>query len=1105
MTPKPAVSRTDNDPEIVREAFVFPASFAQRRLWFLQQFDPGSSLYNIPVPIRVKTPLNVDVLRQSLQEIVQRHEVLRSTFTTIDGEPVQAVSPTQTINLKIHDLRSLPAAEREPEAYRLAMLDAQQPFSLTNGPLLRAALITLGSANHILMLTMHHIVSDGWSMGVLYRELSSLYAAYSSGRPSPLRDLPIQYADFAHWQRELLQSTALEELMSYWKKQLAGAPELLDLPTDLPRPPVQTYFGSVHSLTLEPQLYDSVRALSRRESVTTFMTVLAAFNTLLHRYSGQDDIVIGSPIAGRTRVELEDLIGFFINTLVLRTDLSGDPTFLELLGRVREVTLGAFAHQDMPFEKLVEELQPARHLSHSPLFQVMFLMQSADGASGQSLSPQPPSMDLISNTAKFDLTLSVSETDRGATIAFEYNTDLFRKESIERLTENFRRLLQSIVRDPNRRLSELPLLSNAEREQILTAWNQTDAEYEPDVCVQQLFERQSARTPEAVAIIHEGERVTYAELNERANRVAHALGELGVGPEVLVGLYFERSIEMVVSMLGVLKAGSAYVPLDPAYPKWRIAFMLEDAQAAVVLTQQKLLEGLPAGQAQVLCLDTQADHIAAQSAANPVSRASAGNLAYVLYTSGSTGKPKGVAIQHCNVVAFLHWARDLFEPDELVGVMASTSICFDLSVFELFVPLCWGGRVVLAKDALQLPLLAAEGVKLINTVPSAMSELVRMRGVPESVRIVSLAGEPLANSLAQQIYDLGSVEYVLNLYGPTEGTTYSTFALVEKGSTEEVRIGSPLSNNRAYVLDKHLQPVPAGVPGHLHIAGAGLARGYLNRPELTAEKFISDPFSREPGGRLYCTGDLARYKSNGQIEYLGRNDYQVKVRGYRIELGEIESALREQPGVSEAIVVVREDSMGDKRLVAYLVNGEGTLPSTAELRQGLRAKLPEYMLPSDFVLLEDLPLLPNGKLDRRALPNPDSQQLGRGEATYVAPRNPVEQYVANLFSEMLKIERVGALDNFFEIRGHSLLAMRIVSRIQESYGVTVALRRFFETPTVEGLAIAISEGLEETGNVAAPAIMRLMDETASPNVDELSDEEVAAMLNAVLAEGRDSE
>jgi amino acid adenylation domain-containing protein len=1107
MTSTPSISPESNEAEATaREGFVFPASFAQRRLWFLQQFDPGSSLYNILVPIRVNTPLNVEVLRQSLQEIVRRHEALRTTFTSVDGEPMQVVSPAQTIDLNVVELRALPAAEREAEAHRLSMLEAQRPFSLAHGPLLRATLLTLASADHVLLLTMHHIVSDGWSMGVLYRELSSLYAAYSAGRPSPLPDLPVQYADFAHWQSELLQGTALEEQLSYWKRQLGGAPELLGLLTDRPRPAVQTYYGGVHGITLEPHLYDAVRALSRREGVTMFMTLLAAFQTLLHRYSGEDDIVVGSPIANRTRVELEGLIGLFINTLVLRTDLSGDPTFRQLLARVREVTLGAYAHQDMPFEKLVEELQPARDLSHNPLFQVMFLMQSADGPSAQQpAGTEPTGMEILTGTAKFDLTISVSEMNRTAVVAFEYNTDLFEKATIERLTEHFQRLLQSIVRDPDLRLSELSLLTDAEREQMLVVWNQTEAEYPPDVCVHELFERQVERTPEAVALVHENERVTYAELNARANRIAHALGERGVGPEVLVGLYLDRSVEMVASMLGVLKAGGAYLPLDPAYPEWRLAFTLEDARAAAIITQPHLLERLPDAQgAHVLCLDPRRECLADYGDENPQGSVSADALAYVLYTSGSTGMPKGVAIQHRNVVAFLHWARDLFEPDELVGVLASTSISFDLSVFELFAPLCWGGRVVLAKDALQLPTLAAaDEVKLVNTVPSAMAELIRLRGVPQSVRIVNLAGEPLANSLAQQIYEQGGVEYVLNLYGPTEGTTYSTYALIEKGSDEEVRIGSPLSNNRVYLLDEHLRPVPVGMPGHLHIAGAGVARGYLNRPELTAEKFIPDPFSAEPGARLYRTGDLARYRANGQITYLGRNDHQVKVRGYRIELGEIESALREQPGVSEAVVMVREDAVGDKRLVAYLVNGGGAIPEAGELRRALRVKLPEYMLPSDFVPLAALPLLPNGKLDRRALPDPEGRRLGWGEAAYVAPRNSVEQYVANVYGEMLKIERVGALDNFFELGGHSLLATRIVSRIQEAHGVAVPLRRFFETPTVEGVALAIGDSLREAGGAVAPVITRLADDEPATGVDKLSDDEVASMLEALLAEGKD--
>jgi amino acid adenylation domain-containing protein len=1088
-----------------REAFVFPASFAQRRLWFLHEFDPTSSVYNIPTPIRVTVPLDVVALRRTVNEIVRRHESLRTTFTPVDGEPMQVVAPAQTLSLDVSDLRSLPVEQREPEAQRLALLDAQRPFSLTHGPLLRVGLLRLGDADYVLLLTMHHIVSDGWSMGVFFRELGALYAAFSVGRPSPLPELSVQYPDFAHWQRQWLQGEVLERHLAYWKEQLAGAPELLDLPTDRPRPAFQSYHGGMHALPLEARLYEAVRALGQRAGMTPFMTLLAAFKALLHRYTGETDLVVGTPIANRTRPEVEGLIGLFVNTLVLRTDLAGDPTFRQLLARVREVTLGAYAHQDLPFEKLVEELGPARTLAYNPLFQVMFVLQSAE----RSAAPHPSDagsepVKVSTGTAKFDLTLSVMEAKGGAGVCFEYNSDLFDKTTIGRLADHFRRLLQAVVCQPDWRLSDLPLLSDAERQQLLVEWNRTETRYPTESCVHELFERQVDRTPEMVAVVSEDERLTYAEVNARANRLAHALREAGVGPEALVGVCLERSVEMVVGLLGVLKAGGAYLPLPPAYPEQRLVFMLEDARVQAVITQQRLLGRLSGVRAPSLCLDADREQISHHAAASLAGGARPGNLAYVLYTSGSTGRPKGVAIQHRSAVAFLHWARETFGPDELAGVLASTSFCFDLSVFELFAPLCWGGRVILAEDALQLPALAAAGeVRLINTVPSVMAELVRIGGVPESVRTVNLAGEPLSNSLVQQIYQPGSVQRVWNLYGPTEDTTYSTYAAAAKGSVEEPRIGRPLANKWVYLLDGHLQPVPVGVAGELYIGGAGLARGYLNRPELTAEQFIPDPFSLDPGARLYRTRDRARYLPDGQLQYLGRIDHQVKVRGYRIELGEVEAALREQAGVGEAIVAAREDPLGDKRLVAYLVAKASPAPSASELRRALKAKLPDYMVPTDFVLLEQLPLLPNGKLDRRALPSPEEQRLGPKGADYVAPRTPVEQLLAHLFGETLRRERVGVRDNFFAIGGHSLLATRVVARIHKAYGVALPLRRFFEAPTVEGLALAINESPQGPAAGAPPPIARLDRGYASAaDVARLSDDEVAAMLETLLSEGK---
>lgn len=1094
-------STNNHDSEAAtREAFVFPTSFAQRRLWFLHQFDPSSPVYNIPVALRVTSPLNIDVLKSTLQEIVRRHDSLRTSFTSVDGEPFQVVAPSQPIELKIIDLRSSPQTEREAEAQRLASIDAQLPFSLSQGPLLRATLLVLGASDYVLLLTMHHIISDAWSMRVLYRELSMIYGAYVLGRPAPLPDLSIQYPDFANWQSQLLQGPGLAKHLDYWKTQLAGIPELLDLPTDRLRPGVQTHHGGVHALPLESQLYEQIRALAQREGMTQFMILLAAFKAILYRYTGETDVVVGTPIAGRTRPELENLIGFFVNTLVLRTDLSGDPTFRELLGRVREVTLAAYAHQDMPFEKLVEELQPARNLSHNSLFQVLFTLQASDTDSIQQSSA--PTLEVMTGTAKFDLTLSVAEANRAAVLAFEYNTDLFEATTVELMAERLHRLLQNVATDPNRRLSELLSPTEVEQQQVLVEWNQTELDFASEECVAELFERQVERTPEAPALSHNGEQLTYRELNARANQLAHTLRQLGVGPEMLVGLYLPRSSALVVGLLATIKAGGAYLPLDPNYPAQRLAFMLDDARVPVLITQSNLLERLPVVQAQKLCLDTEAERIASQSDENPGPQGYPDALAYVLYTSGSTGKPKGVAIQQQSVVAFLHWARQVFGPDDLQGVMASTSICFDLSVFELLVPLCWGGRIILAEDALHLPSYdEAQAITLINTVPSAMAELIRIRGVPDSVRTVNLAGEPLFNSLVQQIYELKNVERVWNLYGPTEGTTYSTYALVAKGVDKEPCIGRPVANNKVYILNEILQPVPVGLPGDLYIAGAGLARGYLNLPALTAERFIPDPFSRKAGGRLYRTGDRARYRPDGQIEYLGRSDHQVKVRGYRIEPGEIEAALREQTGVTEAVVIVDQDAVGDKRLVAFIINGQMPVPSAAELRRALQDKLPRFMVPSDYVVLEKLPLLPNGKLDRRVLQGLDRPRVGGNEKSYVAPRSAIEHELATIFSEVLKLERIGVHDNFFEQGGHSLLATRTVSRVRQKYGVTLSLRQFFEMPTVEELARLISETQQPQTLPSLPITSSEVSREAAPDVSALSDDEVTSMLEALLTEG----
>ncbi|MEG4588312.1 amino acid adenylation domain-containing protein [Microcoleus sp. MOSTC5] len=905
------------------EVCALPTSFSQQRLWFFSQFEPGNPFYNIPAAVLLKGSLNVETLKRSFQEIVRRHEALRTTFGTVDGKPVQVIHPTLNFALPVTDLRELPPAKREAEVQKLTAEAALQHFNLAKVPLLRANLLHLDSEEYILLLTLHHIVFDGWSIGVLLRELAALYEAFSTGKPSPLAELPIQYADFAVWQREWLGGDRARIDLAYWKQQLEGAPPLLELPTDRPRPPVQTYRGAKHSFLLSKALTEALNSLSRKENVTLFMTLLAAFKTLLYRYTGQADIVVGAPIANRNRAEIQGLIGFFVNTLVLRTDLSDTPTFRELLARIREVTLEAYAHQELPLEQLMEELQPQRDLSYNPLFQVSLVLQNAplpiQHLPGMTLTV----LEVDNQTSKFDLTLNLEEKPDGISALFEYSTDLFDAATIGRMAGHFQTLLEEMSANPDRCIEELPLLTENERYQLLREWNDAPVDYPRDRCIHQLFEAQVDRTPDAVAVVFEDQKLTYRELNERANQLAHYLQHLGVKPEVLVGICVERSLDTIVGILGILKAGGAYVPLDPAYPHDRLAFTLEDAQISVLLTQQKLLKILPECSAKVIELDQweEEQNFSEKSPSDfKFNQQNPSKLAYVIYTSGSTGRPKGVAIEHRSAVAFLHWGKEVFSPEELGGVLASTSICFDLSVFELFAPLSWGGTAILAENALHLPTLkTAEKVTLINTVPSAIAELLRIKGIPETVRTVNLAGEPLPNTLAQQLYQLPHIQKVFNLYGPSEDTTYSTFALIEKGAERMPPIGSPIANTQIYLLDRTLNPVPLGVPGELYIGGEGLARGYLNRPELTAQKFIPNPFSNSPDARLYKTGDLARYLPDGNIEYLGRIDSQVKIRGYRIELGEIEETLRQHSAVRDAVAIARDDGSGNKRLVAYVV------------------------------------------------------------------------------------------------------------------------------------------------------------------------------------------
>jgi amino acid adenylation domain-containing protein len=1018
-------------------------------LWFLDQLEPNNHQYNIPAALHLEGGLNVGAFHKSLSAIVQRHEVLRSRFSSDNGRPVQLVAPEMNLPLPILDLRGMAEAARQAEALRIATEEARRPFSLTDGPLMRAGLIRLAEDEHIALLTMHHIVSDGWSVGIVAREISSLYKAFTSGHSARLPEPAVQYADFAWWQRNRLQGDPIEDQLNFWKERLKGARSVLDLPTDRQRPSMETFRGASLTFDLPASLSAKLRSMACASDVTLFILLLTAFRILLYRYTGQEDICIGTPVANRDRTEFQDLIGLFANTLVMRNDVVGDPTFSELLQQERKAALDAYSHQELPFELLVEALRPQRSLSFSPLFQVMFALQENPVRRLEMPGLLCELMEIDPGSAKFDITLFVTIEEDHLKGVIEYNRDLFETEKMARMAGHFRMLLERITECPHLPVSAYPLLTERDREQLLDQWNDTARDDPLDQCVHHLFEKRSASIPDAVALVFGDECLTYHSLDDRANKLAHRLAGLDIGPEEVVGVCVNRSPEMVVALLAILKAGAAYVPLDPQYPRERLAIMVEDARVSLIVTTERLRKILPESKARVFCVDR--DPAEGPPRALPQSVApTARNLAYVLFTSGSTGRPKGIAIEHRSVSALLQWARRIFSADEMAGVLASTSVCWDLSVFELFATFHCGGTVVLAENALQLTEMSnRKRITLINTVPSAIAELLRSKAIPESTETINLAGEPLTGLLVDQLYSIPTVKRVYDLYGPGEDTTYSTFALRLPSGPET--IGRPINRSKTYLLDVHLQPVPIGVPGELYMGGAGLARGYFRRPEQTAESFLPDPFSDVPGARLYKTGDLARYLPDGNIRYLGRIDHQVKIRGFRIELGEIQVIVNEHPDIRDAVVLVREDTPGDRRLVAYVVPRKKPWPGVRELRDFLKKKLPEYMIPSSFVMLENLPLTPNGKLDRRGLPAPD-QARPYAETVYVAPRTSTEEILATIWSEVLRVDRVGVLDNFFELGGHSLLATQVISRILEALGLDLPVRELFQSSTVAELA-----------------------------------------------------
>jgi amino acid adenylation domain-containing protein/FkbM family methyltransferase len=1031
-----------------------PLSFAQQRLWFLDQLQPLSAFYNVPVALRLVGTLEVAALEQSLQEIIHRHEALRTNFIKVDGKPTQVIQTQANWKVSIVDLKHLSTIEQEIATQQLAQQQAIQPFNLATEPLVRATLIVLSKTEHALLVCMHHIVFDGWSVGVFVQELAALYNAYSQGQPSPLAPLPIQYADFAIWQRNWLQGDVLQSQLSYWQQQLANAPALLSLPTDRPRPSVQTDNGAYQKFALSKELTSGLTQLSQQQGVTLFMTLLAAFDTLLYRYTGQKDILVGSPIANRDRSEIEGLIGFFVNTLVLRTDLAGNPSFSELLSRVREVALSAYAHQNLPFEMLVEALQPERDLSYTPLFQVMFALQNASTSQVELTGLTVTPLLAEGATAKFDLSLLMQNTATGLVGFWEYNTDLFDASTIERMTGHFMTLLEGIIANPEQQISQLPLLTAVEQQQLLVEWNDTQADYPSDKCIHQLFEEQVQRTPDAIAVVFEDQQLTYQQLNCRANELAHYLKSLGVGTDVLVGICVERSIEMVVGLIGILKAGGAYVPLDPEYPTERLRFMLDDSQVPVLLTQQKLLDRLAQHQAQLVCLDSDWQMISQLNQDNLITEAQPTNLAYVIYTSGSTGTPKGVMIAHQGLLNLVFWHQRTFKVTSSDKATQLAKTAFDAAVWELWPYLTTGASIYLVKPEILSSLVKLRDWLISNNItisflPTPLAqELLSLEWPTEglALRTILTGGD----KLHQYPSDLIPFQ-VVNNYGPTENTVVTTSGVVvaKKQNKISPNIGRAIANTQVYILDRNLQPVPVGVPGELHIAGVGLAKGYLNRPELITEKFISNPFEETEGSKLYKTGDLVRYLPDGNIEYLGRIDDQVKIRGFRIELAEIEALLGQHDDVQICCVVAREQAQGNKCLVAYVVLQKEVTPTTDELRQFLSDKLPAYMVPNVFVMLESLPLTPNGKVDRSALPAPDLQQE---LSDYVMPNTEVEKIIADIWQKALAIEKVGIYNNFFELGGNSLLLVKINQQLQEELGLELSIVDMFNYPTIYSLS-----------------------------------------------------
>jgi amino acid adenylation domain-containing protein len=1043
----------------------FPLSSAQQRLWILDRLDPGNPVYNIPLAIRLRGPLDLDALHRTLNEVIARHESLRTKIVMTGDQPMQVIEAAKPQRLSAIDLEHIEPAEREAEAAVRAEAEARKPFRLDEAPLFRALLLRFSSAEHVLVVVMHHIISDEWSMAVLFREVALLYKAFCSGQASPLEPLPVQYADYADWQRRRLQGETLQRLLDYWCGRLRDiAP--LELPTDQSRSLQPQQAGGAEDMHLPLALVDRLREMGRRESATLYMTLLAALQVLLYRYSGQEDFTIGSPIAGRVGKDTEGLVGFFVNTLVMRADVAGDPSFRSLLRHTRQTALEAFQHQELPFERLVDALNPDRGANRNPLFQVMFTLHNAPlpevTVAGLSLSVIP----LETGMSKFELSFTVRDERDGLLVSADYRSDLFRPGTIQRMLKCLRVLLEGIVAEPDLPVAQLPLLTETERRQVLIEWNDTAREYPAGLCVHEWFERQAERTPHALALIDGPRQWTYQELDERANRLAHYLQRRGVGPDRIVAVRLTRSAELIAGLLGVLKAGGAYLPLDPESPAERLRFILDDARVEILVTQQSLCSDLPAGLPHVICLDTDWKEIATCLGEPPARQTTSEHLAYVIYTSGSTGRPKGVMIEHRALMNYTQAAVEQYGITAADRVLQFAAASFDAHVEEVFPCLTHGGALVLRNDDMLdcktfLQLCQQWQLTFVTLPTGFWHELTTAIAaerlvVPAAVRLLVIGGEQAQpERVAAWFHCVGSRVRLLNTYGPTETTVVATAAELgpADGRENRVPIGRPLGNMRVYVLDCNRQPVPVGVPGELHVGGESLARGYLNRPELTGERFVADPFAAKAGARMYKTGDVVHWRDDGRLEFIGRTDHQVKIRGFRIEPGEVEQVLREHPLLADAVVTARERGPGDLQLVAYMASRGDAIPTATEIRQFLSQRLPDFMIPIAFVTLDSLPITASGKVDRRALPEPDWEGGGAArEGDFVAPRTPTEVQLTSIWSEVLSIEGVGANDNFFDLGGNSLLAVRLVAYVRKVFSVDLPLAALFATPTVAELA-----------------------------------------------------